>query len=92
MKTKIAPVKEEKKTLEQLEKERDILEIALKEYLMILGADYLLLDDIIRDLKSQMCVHADPQINDMIADLINLENKILYAREEEKANSQNQPH
>lgn len=92
MKTKIAPVKEEKKTLEQLIEERDALEIALKEYLMIVGADYLLLDEIIKDLKSQMFIHADSQINDMIADLINLENKILYAREQEKLNSQKQPY
>ena len=45
---------------------------------------------IIKDLKEQMCVHADENVNEMIADLINLENAIMFAKEEEEKN-QSQP-
>lgn len=89
--TTVAPVKEEKKTLEQLEEERRQLLIVLEEYLLVVGVEYSMLDAVIQDLKDQMYLHADQNINNMIADLINLENKILYAKEEAMLNSQKQP-
>lgn len=89
--TTVAPVKEEKKTLEQLEEERKQLLIVLEEYLLVVGVEYSMLDAVIQDLKDQMYLHADQNINNMIADLINLENKILYAKEEAMLNSQKQP-
>lgn len=87
-------VKEEKKeTLEELEARHVLLVSQIEEYLLLLGAEYSLLSAIIEDLKTQMYMHADSRINDMIAQLINLENEILYAKENEKAllNNQNQP-
>ena len=86
---KATPV-EEKKTLKELQKEHDELESQLETYLLVLGADYWLVKEIIKDLKEQMCVHADENVNEMIADLINLENAIMFAKEEEEKN-QSQP-
>ena len=89
MKTKAAPVLE-KKTVNELQKEHDELEMILEEYLLVLGADGMLVKEIIADLKEQMCTHADENVNSMIADLINLENSIMFAKEEEEK-SQSQP-
>ncbi len=89
MKTKAAPVLE-KKSLEDLQREHDELEIVLEEYLYVLGVDSSLVKEIIADLKEQMCTHADENVNSMIADLINLENSIMIAKEEEKNQSQPQ--
>lgn len=72
------------KTLEELQNEHDALEAELEEYLYILGVDGTLVRDIIADLKEHMCTHADEYVNNMIADLINLENAIMIAKEEEK--------
>ena len=80
MKTKAAPVLE-KKTVKELQREHDELELELETYLLILGADSALVDEIIVDLKSQMCSHADENVNSMVADLINLENAIMIAKE-----------
>ena len=88
--TKTTPVPEKKKTLKELQKEHDELQSQLETYLLVLGADYWLVKEIIRDLKEQMCVHADDNVNSMIADLINLENSIMFAKEEEEKN-QSQP-
>lgn len=92
MKTLVREV-EKKETLEELEERHKVLMSEIEEYLLLLGAEYSMLKAIIEDLKSQMYIHADSRINDMIADLINLENKIAWAREEEKKmlNAQNQP-
>ena len=89
MKTKAAPVLE-KKSLEDLQREHDELETVLEEYLYVLGVDSSLVKEIIADLKEQMCTHADENVNSMIADLINLENSIMIAKEEEKNQSQPQ--
>ena len=51
---------------------------------MVLGVEYMMVDAVISDLKEQMCTHADQNVNDMVADIINLENKILYLKEEQK--------
>ena len=75
---------EKPKTLEELEKEHELLTSILKEYLMVVGVEYSMLDDVIRDLKEQMYMHADQNVNNMIADLINLENKIIYAKADQK--------
>ncbi|MBR7172304.1 MAG: hypothetical protein IKD36_00740 [Clostridia bacterium] len=92
MKTLVREV-EKKETLEELEERHKVLMSEIEEYLLLLGAEYSMLKAIIEDLKSQMYIHADSRINDMIADLINLENKIAWAKEEEKKmlNAQNQP-
>ena len=90
MKTKKAPVLE-KKSLKDLQREYDDLETQLEEYLLILGADGMLVREIIADLKEQMCTHADENVNAMIADLINLENAIMFAKEEEEKARQSQP-
>lgn len=80
----------EKKTLKDLQREHDELESQLEAYLLVLGADYWLVKEIIKDLKEQMCTHADENVNSMIAALINLENSIMFAKEEEEKN-QSQP-
>ena len=80
-------VKEEKvqvKTLEQLKEERDALKTYIEEILVVCGAETSMLEMIIEDLKSQMVSHASAEINDKIADLINLENKIARLEEEER--------
>ena len=74
---------EPKKTSKELEQERKVLIDNLKQNLLILGAEYSMLDMIIEDLKSQMVSHGSEIINNMIADLINLENKIARVKEEE---------
>ena len=70
--------------IEKLEKQRDDLSMIIEEYLLVLGVEYSMLKDVICDLKDQMYSHADHFINDMIADLINLENSILYAKQEQR--------
>lgn len=75
---------EPKKTLEQLEKEHEALTITLEQYLLVIGVEYSMIDAVIRDLKDQMYMHGDQNVNDMIADLINLETSIIYAREEQQ--------
>ena len=94
MKTAVKKVEKKKETLEELEAKHKALMSEIEEYLLLLGAEYSMLKAIIEDLKSQMYTHADSRINDMIADLINLENKIAWAKEEEKKmlnNGQREP-
>ena len=83
MKANKSPVVENK-SVEELQEEYDELEFVIEQYLFVLGADAIMVKDIIKDLKSQMFIHADANVNAMIADLIELENKIKKAKEEEK--------
>lgn len=89
MNTNKSPVVENK-SVEELQAAYDELEFVIEQYLFVLGADALMVKDIIRDLKSQMFIHADANVNAMIADLIELENKIKKAKEEEKKQPQPQ--
>lgn len=89
MSTKKAP--EKKKTLNELIEEYDRLYMNIENYLYVLGADPLIVKEIIEDLKSQMCIHADDNINDMIADLLLLEEEISRVKQEEEKNKQPQP-
>lgn len=72
--------KNEKKSIKELQAEHDKLESKIEQYLLVLGVDHMLVKDIIVDLKSQMCMHADDNVNDMIAELICLENEIESAK------------
>ena len=83
MKANKSPVVENK-SVEELQEAYDELEFVIEQYLFVLGADAIMVKDIIKDLKSQMFIHADANVNAMIADLIELENKIKKAKEEEK--------
>ena len=83
MKANKSPVVENK-SVQELQEEYDELEFVIEQYLFVLGADAIMVKDIIKDLKSQMFIHADANVNAMIADLIELENKIKKAKEEEK--------
>ena len=83
MKANKSPVVENK-SVKELQEEYDELEFVIEQYLFVLGADAIMVKDIIKDLKSQMFIHADANVNAMIADLIELENKIKKAKEEEK--------
>ena len=83
MKKNESPVVENK-SVEELQEAYDELEFVIEQYLFVLGADAIMVKDIIKDLKSQMFIHADANVNAMIADLIELENKIKKAKEEEK--------
>lgn len=76
--------KNDKKSIRELKIERDKLESQIEEYLLVLGADTMLVKDIIIDLKSQMCTYADENVNNMIADLICIENKIKLAEKTEE--------
>lgn len=83
MKANKSPVVENK-SVKELQEAYDELEFVIEQYLFVLGADAIMVKDIIKDLKSQMFIHADANVNAMIADLIELENKIKKAKEEEK--------
>lgn len=77
-------VKEVPKTLEELKEERDELQANLEDYLSnFFGAH--MVKDVIRDLKDQMYLSPYEDVNNMIADLINLENQIIYEEEKQKA-------
>lgn len=76
------------KTLQELELERKELRTTVENYLMVLGVDQIMLDDVIEDLKSQMYMHADRNVNDIIADLINLENEIAIKRQKEESENE----
>ena len=89
MKKNESPVVENK-SVEELQAAYDELEFVIEQYLFVLGADAIMVKDIIRDLKSQMFIHADANVNAMIADLIELENKIKKAKEEEQKQPQPQ--
>lgn len=72
--------KKQNKSIKELEAERDRLESRIEQYLLVLGADNMLVKEIIVDLKSQMCMHADDNVNEMVAELICLENEIESAK------------
>lgn len=94
MKTAVKPVEKKKEeTLEELEKRHKEIMSELEDRLLLFGAEYSMLKMIIEDLKSQMYCHADSRIDDLVADLINLENKIAWKKEEEKKmlNGQREP-
>lgn len=76
------------KTLKELELEYAEKDTTVKNYLMVLGVEHMMLDEVIEDLKSQMYMHADRNINDLIADLILLENEIMAKRAKEQAESE----
>ena len=76
------------KTLSELELEHEELRTTVENYLMVLGVEPAMLNEVVEDLKSQMYMHADGNINDLIADLINLENAIALKREKEEAESE----
>ena len=76
------------KTLHELELEHKELRTTVENYLMVLGIDHMMIDEVIEDLKSQMYMHADRNVNDLIADLINLENEIAIKRKKEEAESE----
>ena len=76
--------------IQELKEEYDELELIIEQYLYVLGTDYSLVKEVIRDLKSQMCTHADANVNAMIAELIIIENAIKKAKEEEQKQPQPQ--
>ena len=88
VKRKRNPAKKEK-SLKELEMEHHQLKTTIINHLLVLGADYMMVESLIEDLKSQMYSHADAGVNDLIAELIILENKIQNQKEKEL--SQRQP-